>query len=182
MPYSDFDGKDEIVSWVRANDIKTVLDVGAGAGTYAILFKENNITLKQIDGVEIWEPYLNRYVLKEHYTNIFLSDIRDWGDFTYDLVIFGDVLEHMSKEDAISLWDRTSKSAKYAIISIPIVHLPQGAWEGNHYEKHVKDDWTTSEVLDTFSNIVEYFEFDVIGVFFAIFTKQQKDKSTIVDA
>jgi hypothetical protein len=171
MPTSSKGGKTEIAQWVANNNIKKVLDVGPGDGTYSKLFKENNIFLDTLDGVEIWEPYVERYSLKNLYTNIFVEDIRSWNNFDYDLVIFGDVLEHMSKQDAISVWSKTSKLAKYAIISIPIVHYPQDECEGNPYEAHVKDDWTVQEVLDTFTNIVNYFESGILGIFIANFEK-----------
>ena len=48
-------------------------------------------------------------------------------DFDYDLVIFGDVLEHMTEEDAVKLWNKVSKQARAAIIAIPIIQYPQGA-------------------------------------------------------
>ena len=79
----------------------------------------------------------------------------------------------MTKEEAIELWDKVSKTARYAIISIPIIHYPQGHEHGNPYEEHVKDDWSSEEVLETFSNIKEYKEFDITGVYIARF----KDES-----
>jgi hypothetical protein len=167
MAGSDVDGKTETKNWILKNNIKTILDIGPGQGTYANLLSD--VDLDKIDGVEIWEPYLERFDLVNKYTNIFIKDVRDWTDFDYDLVIFGDVLEHMTKEESIAVWERTSKLARHAIISIPIVHYPQDAWEGNPYEEHIKDDWSSSEVLETFSNIVEHEEYTNIGVFYATF-------------
>lgn len=168
MPSSEKGGKKESAEWVASKDIKTVLDVGPGVGTYSNLFKDHGIEL-QIDGIEIWEPYVDKYGLRDKYNNVFIEDIRNWSNFDYDLVIFGDILEHMTKDEAIAVWDKTSKSAKYAIISIPTIHYPQGEHEGNPYEEHVKDDWSVQEVLDTFPGIVSHLESGSIGVFFATF-------------
>ena len=62
-----------------------------------------------IDGVEIWEPYITKYNLVNKYNNIIVRDVREHDDFNYDLVIFGDVLEHMSEEDAIKVWEKACK-------------------------------------------------------------------------
>lgn len=169
MPASENGGKQESADWVISQNIKTVLDVGPGRGTYANLFKARKVDLEILDGVEVWEPYIEKYDLNNKYTNIFIADIRDWGNFKYDLVIFGDVLEHMTKEEAILVWEKTSKSAKHAIISIPTIHYPQGESGGNPYERHVKDDWTVKEVLETFPNIVSHLESGSLGIFFATF-------------
>lgn len=168
MPGSSKEGKLEIANWVKDKNIKTVLDIGAGKGTYANLFIENNIKLNKIDAIEIWSPYIKKYRLNKRYNNVFLDDARNWNDFNYDLIILGDVLEHMTKEQAISLWNKC-KSAKYAIISIPIIHYPQGHYDGNPYEEHIKDDWSIEEVLSSFSNIIYYKGYETIGVFYAQF-------------
>lgn len=169
MPGSENGGKQESAEWVVSQNIKTILDIGPGYGTYSDLFKSHGIELDIIDSVEIWEPYVDRYGLKDKYNNVFVEDVRKWDNFDYDLVIFGDVLEHMTKEEAIAVWDKASKAAKHAIISIPTIHYPQGEFEGNPYEEHVKDDWTAQEVLDTFPGIISYLESGSIGVFFATF-------------
>jgi hypothetical protein len=96
-------------------------------------------------------------------------DVRDVTNFEYDLVILGDILEHMSESDAITLWDKISKQAKYAIISIPIIHYHQDAINGNPYEVHVEEDWTVEKVLEKFSHIIEHKKFEVTGTFIAGF-------------
>jgi hypothetical protein len=67
------------------------------------------------------------------------------------------------------LWNRISEEAKYALISIPIIHYEQGAINDNPYEVHVEEDWFTEKILQKFSNIVEYKEFSQTGVFIAKF-------------
>jgi hypothetical protein len=75
----------------------------------------------------------------------------------------------MSKEDAVALWERVSKEAKYAIVSMPIIQFPQGHIHGNPYEKHVKDDWSHEEILETFGGIVAHQTFEVTGMYLAKF-------------
>jgi hypothetical protein len=75
----------------------------------------------------------------------------------------------MPKEDAIEVWDRAAKQARWGIITIPIIHNPQEASYGNPYEVHIKDDWSVEEVLESFSHIVEYERFPITGAFIAKF-------------
>lgn len=169
MPGSANEGKEYAAQFIINNNIKTCLDVGPGWGTYSLLIKKYRYEIEQLDCVEIWAPYVEKYNLRDLYDNVYIDDIRKWNNFNYDLIILGDVLEHMSKEDAVMVWDKVKSSAKHAIISIPIIHLPQGEWDNNPFETHVKDDWSVSEVLDTFDGIKEHQVFPVVGVFLATF-------------
>ena len=168
MPYSDPANKDWTIEQILRVPPTTVLDVGAGAGVYADLLRPA-LPGMHITALEPWQPYIWRFALLGKYDAVTMRDVRTVDYFDYDLVIFGDVLEHMSKDDALAVWDKVSQQARRAVISIPIIHYPQGEEEGNPYEVHVKDDWTTSEVLESFAGIDNYTEFDVTGVFFASF-------------
>jgi hypothetical protein len=150
----------------------TVLDVGAGQGVYLDLIRQGLGASVIVNAVEVWQPYIDQFDLENRYDKIFAMDVKDMTNFAYDLVILGDVLEHMSEQSAVELWDRISKQAKYAIISIPIIHYHQDAINGNPYEVHVEEDWNTERVLSTFKGIVEHKEFPVTGVFIAKFDKE----------
>ena len=148
---------------------KTILDVGAGQGVYLNLIRESLGDNPIVTAVEVWQPYIDQFNLENRYDYLYPLDVRELSSFEYDLVILGDVLEHMSEQDAIDLWDRISKQAKYAIISIPIIHYHQDAINGNPYEIHVDEDWNTERVLKSFHSIIEHVEFPVTGVFVAKF-------------
>jgi len=163
------EGKIETLVWIMNNNINSILDVGAGSGTYYDLLYNNGASVAKMDAIEVWKPYIEEANLLAKYDRVFQEDARVHDDYSYDLVILGDILEHMSKDDAIALWSKVSGKAKNAIISIPIVHYPQGHLNGNPYEEHVKDDWTAQEVLDTFPGIVHHEEYQTVGVFYATF-------------
>lgn len=148
---------------------RTVLDVGAGQGTYLNLIKDGLGSNVLVNAVEVWQPYIDQFNLVNRYDRLFAMDVREMKDFTYDLVILGDVLEHMSESDAVTLWEKISKQAKYAMISIPIIHYHQDAINGNPYEVHVEEDWSMERVLEKFSHIIEYNKFEVTGTFIAKF-------------
>lgn len=166
------EGKYETMLWI--NDIKpsTVLDVGAGAGMYKLLIDRMMPSYslpKTVDALEIWKPYIDEFDLEDLYDNVYNEDVRNWDNWDYDLVILGDVLEHMSKEEAISVWDKVSKQAKFAIISIPLGHNHQDAYNGNPYEEHVTDGWNVDEILDNFTGIVKMKPMSIVGIFLAEF-------------
>jgi 2-polyprenyl-3-methyl-5-hydroxy-6-metoxy-1,4-benzoquinol methylase len=150
----------------------TVLDVGAGQGVYLDLIRQGLGAEVIVNAVEVWQPYIDQFDLENRYDKLFAIDVRDLTNFAYDLVILGDVLEHMSEDSAVELWDRISQQARHAIISIPIIHYHQDAINGNPYEVHVEEDWNTERVLKTFKGIVEHKEFPVTGVFIAKFDNQ----------
>jgi 2-polyprenyl-3-methyl-5-hydroxy-6-metoxy-1,4-benzoquinol methylase len=150
----------------------TVLDVGAGQGVYLDLIRQGLGAGVVVNAVEVWQPYIDQFDLENRYDKLFAMDVRDLTNFAYDLVILGDVLEHMSEDSAVELWDRISQQARHAIISIPIIHYHQDAINGNPYEVHVEEDWNTEKVLKTFKGIVEHKEFPVTGVFIAKFDNQ----------
>ena len=170
MPHSDRANKGYTIDYIKEN-IKpsTVLDVGAGAGIYAEIIRKHMGDSVNITGVEAWEPYVEEFDLNNKYDQLDLQDIREREYFNYDLVIFGDVLEHMTKQEALEVWTKASTQAKWGIISVPIIHYHQGPAFDNPYEIHVEEDWNAADVLDFFPHIVDHKEFEITGVFIAKF-------------
>jgi hypothetical protein len=166
---SDYTTKPIIGQWIREVYPETVLDVGPGQGSFFYLMRGIMDSSVHLTAVEIWEPYIYNYTLREKYQVVINDDVRNLNDFNYDLVILGDVIEHMSEEEAIKLWDKISKQARYAVIALPIVHYPQGAIDGNPYEVHVEENWSTEKVLEKFSHIIKHESYDITGAFLAKF-------------
>lgn len=170
MPYSDPMNKSWTISQIMQlpliGDPITVVDVGAGAGVYAELLRTSLGDDVHITGIEPWLPYYERFNLLGKYDAMSCRDARWVTNWNYELSIFGDVMEHMQKEEAVAMWERAGQqnsieSPRYGIISIPIIHYPQGEEEGNPYERHVKEDWSVEEVLDTFKWIKSHEVFPV---------------------
>jgi predicted TPR repeat methyltransferase len=162
MPYSLPSGKTQTAEWFSNNQdsINRVLDIGAGAGTYPKLIKqEHNIchTAEWV-GIEAWEPYIEQFDLKILYDQVVNCDARklDWNNLgKFDVAIAGDVLEHMTKEEAVVLVNEILENCGTLIISIPIRYMPQDDIEGNPFEIHVKPDWTHEEVVDTWKDVLK---------------------------
>jgi hypothetical protein len=167
MPYSAEEGKAQIREWVSELAPKSVLDIGPGAGTYAKLLDGLGIERKAC--IEIFEPYVDRFQLRALYDEVIVADARRARYPDVDLVIFGDVLEHMTQREAQLCWREAESCARLgAIISIPVIPYPQGECEGNQHEAHV-ETWSHSRVMETFEWITESHTYTEIGIYRAEF-------------
>jgi hypothetical protein len=107
-----------------------------------------------------FKNYIKKYNLEQRYDQIINQDVREvnWEALgPVSVVIAGDVLEHITKEQAMTLVDKILSVSDVLIASIPIVHMPQDehAYD-NPYEAHVKDDWSHAEVMDTWSHYIKH--------------------------
>lgn len=157
MPHSD----ERLRPWIaeqlgeltELSSIKTVVDVGTGAGTWYD-FMHSRVPEAFWIGIEIWEPYISMYSLRERYDQVVKVDARMMENLPQaDLYIFGDVLEHMPAADAIQLWNRALKVSKWLVINLPVRRYEQGALFGNPNEEHVYH-WDVPAVLESFLGIV----------------------------
>lgn len=137
-------GKPEAIEWIKQHFKKgeTCLDVGACDGKWADLLQG----YLKIDGIEAYKPNIINHFLYPKYNGIFCADIREFQYEWYDLIIFGDVIEHLTVSDAQRVisyaWDR----CRDMIIAVPFLH-EQGAKYGNPYEVHQQPD-LTPEIFD----------------------------------
>ena len=129
-------GKPEICAWIRQHFPRdaTILDVGACDGKWMKLLPE----YPNMDAVEAFEPNLKNL---QGYRDVYHSDIRDFGYEWYDLVIFGDIVEHLSVEAAKNELEYARDRCRDMIVAVPFLYK-QGAIYGNPYEVHIQDDLT----------------------------------------
>lgn len=144
----------ELASRTNLADFGTVVDVGAGAGTWLDYLKGSTGDARWT-AIEIWEPYVGQYSLRRRYDEVVIGDARQITLPAGGLYIFGDVIEHMPVEDAVTLWSRARRVAQWLIISLPVCYAPQGAEYGNPSEVHVHH-WDTASVLESFAGIVAH--------------------------
>ena len=148
--------------------INSILDVGVGEGTYFNILSPYFENIKW-SGIEVWKPYILKYNLGSKYQILINQDVRQINFAegpSYDLTLFGDVIEHMTKQEAQTLIKAVIPKTHLIMISIPIIHFPQDVVEGNPFEQHIKDDWSHDEVLESFPNIISAFIHDFMGVYF----------------
>lgn len=172
MPFSSNSGKSTIKLLLKRLSETTfrgepirALDIGCGSGTYPPIVKSAVASPVHWSGIEIWEPYVEQYQLRELYDELYIEpaldvvdrlskslvDMQRPQDRLFDLIFIGDVLEHMSREVAIKVLDRCKRLLAprgVMIVSVPIGEYPQDEYMGNPYEAHV-DTWRTTEELQS---------------------------------
>lgn len=166
--FSDPTNKQWFVYCLERVQPRTALDAGPGRGIYGSIIASVSPDC-ETTGVEIWEPYVKTYSLDRIYDRLIVSDIREHDDFNFDLVIFGDIMEHMKASEAIALWEKSRQQARWGYLSIPIIHHPQEEIDGNPYERHVDEDWSHERIMDSFAGIVDYKLFQITGTYLAKF-------------
>jgi len=164
MPRSTGYFKQETIDYIvkKYKKESKILDVGSGIGTYSDLLRPKGFI--NIDCVEVFEQYVIDYNLKEKYNNVFIGDVTKINiNFdVYDLIIFGDVLEHIDLESAKNLLNRLSN--KNLIVAVPF-ESKQGEHFGNSYEIHLQDDLTLENFFERFDGFYPFcLRFDY-GVF-----------------
>lgn len=155
-------GKDQVMArllaWLskrdRYDDVN-ILDVGACDGKWAGLIyqttnalrKTDDLPLTLIDAVEIFKPNAARIL--NLYDNVFVGGIQDYGYkfHQYDIIIFGDVIEHMEVNEAQYVLDYARGNCGADIIVGVPFQYKQGPLYGNPWEKHIQDD-LTPELMD----------------------------------
>ena len=144
MPSSSRLCKRESVDYI-VNNFKrssSILDVGAGEGTYYNLL--STYGFNDIDAVEIFEPYIEKYKLNDKYCSVFLVDVMafDFFIYRYDIIILGDILEHLSVKDSQKLINNIIRAEpKLILISVPYNNI-QGTVNNNVHETHLQPDLT----------------------------------------
>lgn len=129
-----FEIADFLERYLRPRD--AICDMGAGVGTYyELLGPDYDWT-----AVEIWHP--SAEYLRTMYSEVYEMDIRDFEYHRYyNLVIFGDVLEHLTVEDAQRTIAKAKKHADMIMVAVPYL-LAQESEYGNEAERHLQPDLT----------------------------------------
>ena len=152
MPNSYSYFKSDIKQWFIDNvpTSERILDVGPGQGTYSDLLKGLGY---RMDAVEVWAPYVDQFGLRKKYDNVYIADIRDFDIGSYNFIILGDVLEHLSTEDAKSLMNKIDIYGIDVMVAIPYMMPQDGAEYGNEHETHLQPDLTPEVMLERYPSL-----------------------------
>lgn len=129
---------------------RKILDVGPGDGKLPRYLED--YPQFEIHAVEIFEPYIGRYNLKSKYRNVWCLDARNVDtEFysRYDIVVFGDVLEHMTAQEARELIDRVPGMI---LAQVPFLY-EQGPVNGNQWETHLQPDLTPAIMKERYPSL-----------------------------
>jgi hypothetical protein len=164
MPSSNPESISVVLNVAYSLAPRAVLDVGAGNGKYGVLLREYlelrhadrnavpntafvNSRNARIDAVEGYEPYvgeLHRLV----YDNVFIENIAAFvkRECAYDLIVMGDVLEHLDKDVAFAVLPVFVERATMGVlIIVPSRFNEQSATYGNELEIH-RSFWRPPEL------------------------------------
>lgn len=149
MPYSTNYFKKETIQYItdNYNTNSKILDIGAGSGTYSDYLKP--LGYINLDCVEVFQNYIEMFNLTSKYNKVINEDATKLNiNFSeYDLIIIGDVLEHISEYDAKILLKKLSVTN--VIVAVPF-ESPQGESYNNMYEIHLQDDLTLINFFERF--------------------------------
>jgi len=106
MPYSEVFFDKKIEKLIQKWGYSSYFDIGIGAGKYGEIIKKIYPNAK-LKGIEIDSEYINKFNLSEIYDEIIHGDIKDYinknsGSMT-DVVIVGDIIEHLLKSEGVDL-------------------------------------------------------------------------------
>lgn len=145
MPTSTAEGKSWLIPRIIAELPGTVLDLGAGEGTYARLLADHREGSTFI-GVEGHKPYVAEFGLEALYDKVIVGDVRTRRFPAADVVILGDIIEHLDSSEAQKVWDKARRAARKTVLaSIPLGVHPQDAVNGNELERH-RSSWRDDTV------------------------------------
>ncbi len=163
MPHSAGENLDYVAEFLLERRPQTIIDIGAGAMMYGNLVRQ---TIKaHVTAIEVWQPYIDFYPYKKVYDAVIQKDARLHDDYNVDLVIAGDVLEHMSEEEMKELVAKIRSQAKWLILSVPVIHYPQGHLEDNPYEEHIQEDLNHDELVRILGEPFQYQDFVQTGTY-----------------
>jgi len=138
-----------------------VLDIGAGGGAY---YNYLGDYFKEMDAVEVFEPNIKEYDLESKYNKVFNVDIKDFEYGHYDIIIFGDVLEHLTVKDAQKVLDYALDRCYEVIVAVPYMY-EQDEIYGNKYEKHLQPDLTKENMLARYPRLKYLIGCDAYGYY-----------------
>jgi hypothetical protein len=142
MPWSfgDTEKRQALALVSGRNGIRGVVDLGAGAGLWRQLSREFVIGAVPWTAIEAYRPYIERFKLAERYTRVRNKDLRSikYGQFPGHVFIFGDVLEHLPRADALNVMRRACSMGTVIVMMpfLPTISEEQDAVDGVEWERH----------------------------------------------
>jgi hypothetical protein len=154
MPVSIWNGMEDCLSEIVGCAPTSVLDAGIGFGLWGCLLRQYldvwsgriqpHEWRTRIDGIEI-DPRRVQPHARHLYTEIIIGDIRNVvprraAEVAYDVIFFGDVIEHLPKDDGRTLLDTAARQATRLVVA----RIPLGTgWrrEGREDPDHHRSQW-----------------------------------------
>jgi hypothetical protein len=154
MPLSIWLGMEDCLQAIVERQPSAVLDAGIGFGVWGGLLRQYLDVWSgrtqpaqwttRIDGIEIDEKRIQPHA-RYLYTELFVGDIRELvprraSEQAYDIILFGDVIEHLPKDDGQALLAAAAELAGQLVV----VRIPLGdGWRraGREEPDHHRSQW-----------------------------------------
>lgn len=168
MPTSHSELKDWMFDKFKSLKPTSVVDVGPGNGTYSELMR--HVCPARWMAIEAWGPYVPQFNLWSKYDHVVISDLRHVDFMSVhpcpDLIIIGDCLEHIPKDEAVYQLKRYCAWGGALMISVPLGEYPQEPLDANWFERH-HATWNRGELVELLQDYgdLEYEEGEVLGVY-----------------
>jgi hypothetical protein len=136
VPLSIWQGLEDCLAVIVGRQPAAVLDAGIGFGLWGHLLRQyldvwsgriqRHQWTTRIDGIEI-DPNRVQPHSRHLYTHVYIGDIREQvpqraRETQYDVILFGDVIEHLPKNDGIELLHAAGMLAN----DLVVVRIPLG--------------------------------------------------------
>src|SRR5262245_7664124 len=128
-----------VLQQVRVIAPATVVDFGAGRGLMGQLCRDVLGTDARLNAVEGCPSTVTLLQGSGTYNRVDHALINDWVKANrepFDLAIFGDVLEHLTRRQAFSAVTETLRFARNVVVNVPLRNLQQDGMEANPLEEH----------------------------------------------
>lgn len=147
MPYSSFIFDKVVAEIIKFIHPNTLLDLGAGAGKYGLMSKRIDPSIKII-GVEIEKDYIEKFNLYSIYNYVWNISVADlisprYFDMKFDVIIIGDILEHLRKSIGVDLLNFLIYRSRWIIVVFPYRYI-QNSVDGYSSEAHISV-WTEND-------------------------------------
>jgi len=154
MPIGSYSAIPVIAAEMIRRRPKSLLDLGLGFGMLGAVARQwidlGVMPWKTfLAGVEVWGDYRNP--IWDLYDIVYVRSIQvhlKHEQATYDMVLLGDVIEHLQDDDAIEMLegiDRLINPGGCLLVITPATEMEQGAAHGNPFEAH-RSVWTSDKL------------------------------------
>jgi len=134
-------GNDTLENWIQESQAHSIYDFGVGEGIIGHMCR-SLLPDARICGCDTWRGAVDFHSKNSPYDRVIQGDLVSVSRSSLDaldstLWIFGDVLEHIQRLDAMSVLRFGLNKGKDILISVPIGPYEQGPLYGNPLESHV---------------------------------------------
>lgn len=125
-----------------------ILDVGAGNGNYRWYFGCGYY----MDAIETWQPAID--FITPFYNNVFNINIKDFSyNYNYDLIIFGDIIEHLTVEEAQRVLKIAQEHSRCILVAVPFWFW-QDEIHGNPMERHLQPELSPTNFKERYPDFL----------------------------